>query len=273
MVLLKGQALVLIKGGGDLATGVAHRFYNAGFDVVITELEAPLVVRRTVSFAEAVYQGEVEIEGIKGILVKNYDEMEKFRGTKSIPIMIDPNLSSLNYLKPHVLIDATMKKKAGDAAKDLAPVVIGLGPGFEAGEDVHAVVETARGHYLGKVYYTGKAKENTGIPGNVGGYTVERVLRAPRNGIFKPKVYIGDQVETGDVVAEIGGEKIEAKICGIVRGLLMEGIEVKEGMKIGDVDPRAETHHCFSISDKARSIGGGALEAALHFLNTNWWAK
>lgn len=261
--------LVLIKGGGDIATGVAHRLFTSGFKIVMTELEAPLVVRRTVSFAEAVYQGQKEVEGITGVKIDHASEVIETCKTGKIPVLVDPGLSSLNQLKPQVLIDATMQKKAAAIDKNFAQVVIGLGPSFEAKKNVDAVVETARGHHLGKAIYHGKAMENTGIPGEVAGYTVERVLRAPEQGKFLVNVSIGDYVEAEDVVGEVAGVPVKAKIDGIVRGLLMNGQKVKKEMKIGDIDPRASREHCFTISDKARAIGGGVLEAILHFLAKN----
>ena len=258
--------LVLIRGGGDLATGVAHRLYQAGFKVAITELARPLVVRRAVSLAEAVYQGEITVENITGLKVDNYDAAIKVISEGYIPVIIDPELKVLDKVKPNVLVDATMQKEPTGVKKELADIVIGLGPGFNADENVDAVIETARGHYLGKVYYQGEAIPNTGIPGSVGGYTLERLLRAPKEGVFEAKVSIGDQVESGNIIGRVYETPVVSEIDGIVRGLLKSGLFVKQGLKIGDIDPRAAYDHCFTISDKARSIGGGVLEGIMHYL-------
>ncbi len=257
--------LVLIKGAGDLASGVAHRFYRAGFKVVMTEQKKPTVVRRTVSFAQAAFEGIMEVEGVSAQRLDNLEKMKEVIAEGHIPLLIDPDLEHLLHINPKVIIEATMAKRNTGVNKSHAPIVIALGPGYKAGEDVHAVIETARGHYLGKVIYSGEALPNTGVPGEVGGYTKERLLRAEANGIFEPRCSIGDSVKAGEVVAFTGEKPVKAKLDGIIRGLLYRGLYVKEGMKIGDVDPRAYKEHCFTISDKARAVAGGALEAVLYF--------
>ena len=261
--------LVVIKGAGDLATGIAYRLKKSGFDVVMTEIDKPTTVRRTVAFSQAIFDNEVEIEGIKGIKVRNineiYDEIKK----NNIPIIIDEKADIIKELKPEAIVDSIIaKKNLGTSIKD-APIVIGVGPGFEAKVDCHLVVETKRGHYLGKVIDHGTAIPNTGVPGNIGGYTKERIIRASADGKIKPAVSIGDFVIKGQVVAHINGVEVLAEIDGIVRGMLQEGIEVFKGMKSGDIDPRCEKDHCFTISDKARSIGGGVLEAIMYMSNKN----
>lgn len=261
--------LVVIKGAGDLATGIAYRLKKSGFDVVMTEIDKPTTVRRTVAFSQAIFDNEVEIEGIKGIKVRNineiYDEIKK----NNIPIIIDEKADIIKELKPEAIVDSIIaKKNLGTSIKD-APIVIGVGPGFEAKVDCHLVVETKRGHYLGKVIDHGTAIPNTGVPGNIGGYTKERIIRASADGKIKPAVSIGDFVTKGQVVAHINGVEVLAEIDGIVRGMLQEGIEVFKGMKSGDIDPRCEKDHCFTISDKARSIGGGVLEAIMYMSNKN----
>lgn len=256
--------MVLIKGAGDLATGVAHRLYQAGMKVALTEIEKPSPVRRTVSFAQAVFDGQTEVEGIKARRAENSEEALNILKKMEIPVIIDPDLSSLNSLQVDVLIEGTLSKKNTGIKINDAPVVIALGPGYFAGRDVHAVVETARGHYLGRVIYNGQAISNTGIPGEVKGFSAERVIRAPAEGIFNTKCKIGDMVAAGDIVAYVGDVTVKANISGVIRGLLHDGIEVHQGMKAGDVDPRGCREYCFTISDKARAIGGGVLEAILH---------
>lgn len=261
--------MILIKGAGDLATGIAYRLKKSGFDIVMTEIDKPTTVRRTVAFSQAVFDNEIVIEGIKGVKVNNINEIYKEINQGNIPIIIDEKAEIIKELRPDVVVDAIIaKKNLGINIKD-APIVIGVGPGFEAKVDCHLVVETKRGHYLGKVIEEGSAIPNTGVPGNIGGYTKERIIRASSNGKIKPVVSIGDFVKKGDVVAYVDGVEVLAQIDGIVRGMLQEGIEVFKGMKSGDIDPRCEKDHCFTISDKARSIGGGVLEAIMYMKNNN----
>lgn len=261
--------VILIKGAGDLATGIAYRLKKSGFDIVMTEIDKPTTVRRTVAFSQAVFDNEIVIEGIKGVKVNNINEIYKEINQGNIPIIIDERAEIIKELRPDVVVDAIIAKKNLGTSIEDAPIVIGVGPGFEAKVDCHLVVETKRGHYLGKVIEEGSAIPNTGVPGNIGGYTKERIIRASSNGKIKPVVAIGDFVKKGDVVAYVDGVEIFAQIDGIVRGMLQEGIEVFKGMKSGDIDPRCEKDHCFTISDKARSIGGGVLEAIMYMNNNN----
>ena len=261
--------MILIKGAGDLATGIAYRLKKSGFDIVMTEIDKPTTVRRTVAFSQAVFDNEIVIEGIKGVKVNNINEIYKEINQGNIPIIIDGKAEIIKELKPDVVVDAIIAKKNLGTSIDDAPIVIGVGPGFEAKVDCHLVVETKRGHYLGKVIEEGSAIPNTGVPGNIGGYTKERIIRASSNGKIKPVVSIGDFVKKGDIVAYVDGVEVLAQIDGIVRGMLQEGIEVFKGMKSGDIDPRCEKDHCFTISDKARSIGGGVLEAIMYMKNNN----
>lgn len=261
--------MVLIKGAGDLATGIAYRLKKSGFDVVMTEIHKPTTVRRTVAFSQAVFDNEIVIEGIKGVKVNNINEIYEEIREGNIPIIIDEKAEIIKELRPDVVVDAIIAKKNLGTSIEDAPIVIGVGPGFEARVDCHLVVETKRGHYLGKVIEEGSAIPNTGVPGNIGGYTKERIIRASSNGKIKPVVAIGDFVKKGDIVAYIDGIEVLAEIDGIVRGMLQEGIEVFKGMKSGDIDPRCEKDHCFTISDKARSIGGGVLEAIMYMSNNN----
>lgn len=260
--------LVVIKGGGDLATGVVHRLHRAGMRTVVAELAQPTVIRRAVAVASAVCEGQVEVEGLVARLAESDEEIRAALAGGQVPVVVDPRGGVITRLRPTVVVDAIMaKRNAGTRITD-APIVIGLGPGFTAGVDVHAVIETNRGHNLGRVILAGSAEPHTGVPGPVAGSTRERVLRAPCEGTFTSKRHIGDLVEAGKVVAFVAGEPIAAKISGVVRGLLADGLFVKAGMKVGDIDPRGVREHCFTISDKARAIGGGVLEAILYLLRT-----
>ncbi|HHX50891.1 MAG TPA: EF2563 family selenium-dependent molybdenum hydroxylase system protein [Clostridia bacterium] len=257
--------LIMIKGAGDLASGVALRCYRSGFPVVMTEIARPTVVRRTVAFAEAVYEKEVSIEGVRARLAHNSLEARELLAKRVIPVLIDPEAEETRReLGPQVIVDAILAKKNLGTFRGQAPLVIGLGPGFIAGKDVDVVIETKRGHYLGRVIHQGQAIANTGIPGEIQGYGKERVLRAPVKGSFQALRRIGDPVEAGEAVACVGKEPVRTVIGGVLRGLLRDGLEVERGMKIGDVDPRARVEYCFSISEKALAIGGGVLEAILH---------
>lgn len=273
-----GQSLIAVKGAGDLATGVISRLYNAGFPVLATELPGPTVVRRTVSFAEAVLLGEMTVEGITAQRAASTQEIAELLASGRVPIVVDPEGQMLRQLHPLALVEATLSKNNTGIAINDAPIVIALGPGYAAGRDVHAVIETNRGHNLGRVYYEGGAEPNTGVPGAIAGYTIERLLKAPAAGTLYGTRQIGDMVQAGEVVAQIHevgclGEPcscqpipVVAAIPGILRGLLRAGLSVNAGMKVGDIDPRAAREHCFTISDKSRAIGGGVLEALLHLM-------
>ncbi len=256
---------VLIKGAGDLATGIASRLRGAGYDLLMTETNVPLTVRRTVALSRAVYEGEAKVENLKGIRVENLGEAQEVISRGEIPVIVDPEAKIKELFAPDVVVDAILaKRNLGTRITD-APLVIGVGPGFTAGVDCHAVVETKRGHTLGQVIREGSAIPNTGVPGDVGGYTTERLLRASADGIMEPATQIGEMVHKGDIAAYTGGEPVYALMTGIVRGMLQSGVEVTRGLKIGDIDARCERFHCFTISDKARSVGGGVLEAVSGF--------
>jgi xanthine dehydrogenase accessory factor len=260
--------IVLIKGGGDIASGVAHRLSRCRFKAVMTETAHPLSVRREVSFSEAVFEGEKTVERITARLIASYSQIPDLWNAGMLPILVDPEALVKGHLKPSVLVDAVMaKRNVGTKITD-APLVIGLGPGFSAGRDVHLVIETKRGHYLGKVIAEGEAERNTGIPSEIAGFSVERVLRADRAGKLRCLKGIGDYVNPGEIVAFVDDAPIRAQIKGIIRGLLRDGSEVYEGMKTGDVDPRGIREYCYSISDKARAIAGGVLEGILSYLNS-----
>lgn len=257
------KTLILLRGGGDLATGVAHRLHRAGFSLLITELAQPLCVRRAVSFAEAVYAdtGCITVEGVTARLAPDPTVGRAYAARGEVPVVIDGGKTTQQYLRPQIVIDARLAKNKLDTTISDAPLVIGLGPGFGAGENCHAVVETNRGHNLGRVYWEGNAESDTGHPEPVRGFDVQRVLRAPRAGLFTGRFEIGDFVGTGDVVATVDDEPLTAQFNGVVRGLLHTGLHVTAGLKVGDIDPRGVREHCFLISDKARAIGGGVLEA------------
>lgn len=254
---------VLIKGAGDLATGIACRLHRSGFLVVMTDLPIPTAVRRTVAFSRAVYEERAVVEDITGVLCHDITEIERVLELDQIAVIADENCRIRTQWQPDVLVDAILaKKNLGTMITD-AKTVIGVGPGFTAGKDCHGVVETKRGHSLGRCIWEGSAIPNTGIPGEIGGYSKERIIRAVGEGLFCGAVSIGTRVKAGDLVGYSGKEPIYAKIDGMVRGLLQDGVPVREGMKSGDIDPRGELSYCFSISDKASAIGGGVLEAIL----------
>jgi len=256
--------LVIIKGAGDLASGVAHRLWRSGFNLVMLELPRPLVVRRTVSFATAVYEGSAVVESVEARLCPTVEKAPELIKKRIIPVLIDPRGDSLSFLQPKILVDAVMAKKNLGTCINNAELVIALGPGFTAGKDVHAVIETRRGHKLGCVIDRGTADADTGEPGEIAGFAMERLLRAPADGIFKPHKMIGDTVIKGETVALVDRNPVYTQIDGLVRGLLYPGLQVKKGMKVGDIDPRGETVDFCSISDKARAVGGGVLEAILN---------
>jgi xanthine dehydrogenase accessory factor len=259
------NTLVVIRGGGDLGSGVAHRLLRARYAVVILEVEQPTVIRRRVAFASAIYDGEIFVEGVKGLRVADAPTALWAVSQGMIPVLVDPNGHSLSALHAAALVDARLAKRNLGTHKTDAPVVIGLGPGFVAGADVHAVIETQRGHDLGRVIYAGTALADTGLPGNVGGEDARRLLRAPVAGVFHAGRAIGSPVKAGDVVGFVGDSPVLTYIDGVLRGIIHDGVAVPAGLKIGDVDPRGTVEHCFTISDKARAIGGGVLEALLRW--------
>lgn len=259
---------VLIKGAGDLATGIACRLYNSGLSIVMTDIAVPTAVRRTVAFSRAVYENEATVEGITAKRCDSMDEVEASLNERKIPVVVDPEAEIRTIWKPDVVVDAIIAKVNLGTKIDDADIVIGVGPGFTAKEDCHCVVETKRGHDLGRCLYEGAAIPNTGRPGNIGGYTVERILRAPCDGVFEPAVQISDIVEKDDICGYVDGVPMRSQMPGIVRGLLQRGVYVHKGMKMGDVDARSQQPYCFTVSDKARAIGGGVLEAIMHLAYT-----
>ncbi len=252
--------IVVIKGAGDVATGIAHRLFRSGIRLVMTELPYPTVIRRTVAFAQAVYTGHTIVEDVMAVKA-NIDDVGTLLMSGVIPVIIDDKAACVAALKPWAIVDAILAKKNINTKKSDAPVVVGVGPGFIAGHDVHVVIETMRGHNLGRVVLEGTALANTGMPGSINGYTHQRLLRAPCSGIFQGIGHIGEKVSAGEPVARVGGQQIVAPIDGVIRGLLQDGLVVAKDMKVGDIDPRGCKEYCFTISDKARAIGGGVLEA------------
>lgn len=257
--------LVLIRGAGDLATGTAVRLHRAGFQVVMTDIEKPTAVRRSVAFCQCLYDGAATVEGITAVRALDQDEVRSALARREIPVLADPSASILRKLPFHAVVDAILAKKNTGTQITDAPIVLALGPGFTAGVDCHGVVETMRGHNLGRLITQGSAIPNTGVPGEVGGFGIERLIRAPADGLFEPVAHIGDVVLLGDVVARVGTQTAAALVGGVVRGMLPAGLSVHKGMKAGDIDPRCEVDHCYTVSDKARAIGGGVLEGLLFF--------
>lgn len=254
---------ILIRGAGDIATGIALRLYRAGMQVVMTDLPAPTAIRRTVCFSQAIILGEMTVEDVTARRAETPDQAEALLAQGLIPVLADPDCTCRTRLRPDALVDAILAKRNLGTKMDDAPIVVGIGPGFTAGEDCHAVVETMRGHTLGRVIYRGSALPNTSIPGLVGGFAGERVLRAPADGILHQLADIGVTVSEGDVVATVEGQPMRCTISGVLRGILPEGTPVFRGMKAGDVDPRGKREYCDTVSDKALAVGGGVLEAVL----------
>ena len=261
------RQLILIRGAGDLASGIALRLWRAGFQVVMTEISQPTTIRRTVAFSQAVIDGAAQVEEVQARRAADAAQALFLLNRGLLPVLVDPECRCREALRPHVLVDAILaKRNLGTAISD-APVVIGVGPGFTVGVDCHAAVETMRGHSLGRALYAGSPLPNTNVPGLIGGFAGERVLRAPADGVFREALRIGDRVRAGDVAGWVGDVPMVCTLDGVLRGLLASGIPVHKGMKAGDVDPRNNPSYCQTASDKALAIGGGVLEAAMCLLN------
>jgi len=254
---------IVVRGGGDLATGVIQKFFRAGFPVVILETPAPTAIRRSVALCEAAYDGSARVEDMVCRRVSNTDELEDCWLAGTIPLLIDPTGETIKRIQPSAVIDAILAKHNPGTHKGMAPVTIALGPGFCAGEDVDAVIETMRGHDLGRLIFKGSAAPNTGIPGEIGGKSAQRVIHAPASGTVIHKKQIGDVVQRDEVLCIIEETEVRAPFTGLLRGLIREGAAVPQGMKIADIDPRTDID-CRTISDKARCLGGAALEAYLY---------
>lgn len=257
------RAMVVVRGGGDLASGAIYRLCRAGFPVVVTELETPLFVRRAVSYGEAVYSGTITVDGVTARLANDAEVAAQRLAAGEVPVMIDPDGDYFPQLQPIVIVDARMAKVNLGTTLDDAPLVVAMGPGFTAGVDCHAVIETNRGHNLGRVITDGPTEPDTGAPGKIEGYTHTRVLRSPTAGCVLPYAAIGDTLQAEQIIAEVAGQPVAAPFTGVLRGLIHERAHVAPGMKIGDLDPRALRDNCFTISDKSLAVGGGVLEAVL----------
>ncbi len=253
---------VVVKGAGDLASGVAYVLKRAGFDVVMTDIDKPTVIRRPVSFAECMFKGQTTVEGMVAKKA-TLDDYKEILAEGSIPVLADPEGKVVADFQPDVLVDAILAKINLGTHRGDAPLVIGLGPGFCAQDDVDVVIETMRGHDLGRIILKGEPLTNTGTPGVIGGQSADRVLRSPGEGLFEEVARIGDRVQPGEVVARVAGVAITAPFEGVVRGLLMSGLPTFKGMKVGDIDPRPVEANCFTMSDKARALGGATLCAIL----------
>ncbi len=267
---LRHSDIVIIRGAGDLATGVIVRLVRSGYRVAALEVPHPTAIRRTVSLSEAVREGSAEVEGVRALLVQGALDVPAVCAEGAVPILVDPSCASLQALKPRALVDAILAKRNLGTELSMAPVVVALGPGFEAGVEAHAVVETNRGHDLGRVILLGRAEANTGVPGVVGGFGAERVYHAPDAGVLRVARGIGDSVAEGQTLFSVekpggGTEAVASRFSGIVRGMLPDGFPLQAGLKTADVDARARRENCFTVSDKSRSIGGGVLEALLRF--------
>lgn len=263
------QQLVVVRGAGDLATGVIWRLHRCGYPVLVLESEFPSAIRRRVAFSEAVYDGMAVVEGILCVRVSDLEEAKQVWGAGNIPLLTDPEAKVLEHVRPWALVDAIIAKKNLGTNRKMAPKTIALGPGFEAGRDVDLVIETMRGHQLGRILESGTAAPNTGIPGLIGGYGKERVMHSPCRGIFLGKADIGDFVEKDQVIGVVvtghGEIEVKASLSGLLRGVIRAGYPVEKGTKIADIDPRKEEYdNCFTISDKARCLAGSVLEGLLY---------
>ncbi len=261
--------IILIKGAGEMASGIAHRLHSAGITrILMTEIERPLAVRRAVSFSEAVYEGKAEVEGVEAVLLHDAADARNAWDHRLVAVLVDPEGDQAKRIHPHVIVDAIMAKTGTFTKANEAPFVIGVGPGFTALQNVDVVIESNRGHNMGRVIWGGSAEPYNGTPGPTMGYTKERVLRSPHTGTVRHVRHIGDMVKKGDLIFTVDGTPVVAGIDGVLRGLIRD-IFVEEDEKIGDIDPRGRIEYCFSISDKARAIGGGVLEAIMTDFN-NW---
>src|SRR5262245_52037603 len=256
-----------MRGGGDMATGAAVRLVRAGFPLVIAELSQPLTVRRAVALASAVLQGSIEVEGVRAERVDDPAKARELAAAGRVPVLVDPDGESIRLLAPEVVVDARMTKTNAGGRRETARFLVALGPGFSAGEDCDAVIETNRGHFLGRVYWKGRAEPDSGTPDPIQGHGRVRVLRAAAPGVVRTHAEIGDAVVKDQQVATVGGHPVCAPFRGVLRGIIADGTVVPAGVKIGDVDPRERREYCFTVSDKSLAVGGGVLEAILSWLN------
>jgi len=256
--------IVVIRSGGEIGSAVAHKLHRCGFKVLILETPAPAFIRSEISFGKAVYEGEAVVEEITAVKINTIDEINSSWEKNVIPILIDPDCDVVHRVKPSALVDATLVKRNIGTNKGMAPITIALGPGYEASVDVDVVIETNRGHNLGRLIFEGFSENNTSIPGSIMGYTEERVIRAPIRGKVKNLLVIGDTVKKGQIICCVEDQEVKAQIDGVLRGIIRDGFFVQKGLKIGDIDPRNHKEYCFTISDKGRAIAGAVLEAILY---------
>ena len=259
------RSLIIVRGAGDISTGTIHRLFRAGFPVLALEAERPSAIRRKVAFSEAVYDGKAEVEGVTAVRIADAAQADAVWMSGAVPLLTDPAGESIRGLKPAVVVDAILAKKNLGTSMDMAPLTIALGPGFVAGQDVHYVIETMRGHDLGRIISRGSATANTGVPGIIAGYGAERVIHAPAEGVFHMHRDIGSMVEQNEIIGTILSKEeeipVRTQLTGVLRGIIRDGYAVPKGFKIADVDPRrGELKNCFTISDKARCIAGSVLE-------------
>ncbi len=266
--LIRGPK-ILVKGAGEMASAAAHQLFDCGFQVIMTDLERPNAIRRAVVFASAIQHGEIEVEGVQARACDLQTSMPSDFAGRYIPVFVDPHCELAKRWQPDVIIDGRLLKRNEGTSITDAPLVIGLGPGFDAGKDVHLVVETNRGHDLGRLIRHGEAQANTSKPGKINGQSMARILRSPATGVFETQARIGDRVEAGDVVGRVQGQALRVSISGVMRGLIHPGYDVIEGQKIGDIDPRGEISYCSTISEKARAIGGACLLAVMQYRDQN----
>lgn len=255
------RPLVLIRGGGDLASGIAARLFRSGLPLLVTEIPRPLAVRRLVCVAEAIFTGDARVEDLRARRIENADQAFETLQTGAIPVLVDPEAECIDRLEPLVVVDARMRKASPERGLELAPLVVGLGPGFFAGVSCHAVIETHRGHHMGRVLWHGSAEADTAMPEAVAGIDVDRVLRAPRRGTMRGLAALGEVLRAGAPVFRVAEETVLAPFGGALRGLLHDDLPVELGMKVADLDPRGEPRFCREISDKSLAVGGGVLEA------------
>jgi len=266
--MILNKLTIGIKGAGEMASAVAWRLYTANFKrIFMMEVRNPLAVRREVSFCEAVHEGNKVVEEVKSVRTESVSEIREAWDRGEMAVIVDPEWKIMGEVKPEVTVDAILAKRNLGTSMDESQLSIALGPGFVAGKDAHLVIETNRGHNLGRVLTSGSAEPNTGIPGSIGGYAAERVVRAPVEGVFEAVKRIGEQVKKNDIVGKVDSEAVRAGIDGVIRGLIRNGSQASKGLKLGDIDPRGEESYCYTISDKARAIGGSVLEAVLGEFN------
>ena len=258
---------ILVRGAGEMASGIAHVLRTSGFRLSMTEIPRPMAIRRQVSFCESIWDGFCVVEGVRAQRVQSWEELDDVIALGAIPVIVDPELTCINLWKPDVIVDATLAKRNLGLRSDMAELVVALGPGFSAPEDADVVIETNRGHNLGRLILKGEAAPDTGVPETVAGYSTERVVRSPLDGTLEAKKNIGDLVKEDETIALVDSTPVASTLTGVLRGMIRDSLVVTKGLKIADIDPRAEINYCWSISDKARALGGSVLWALVSTFN------